>query len=234
MRILYIFSHPDDESYGPACVMHKQIREGHKVFLLTLTKGGAAKQRLKLNLSVEEMGEIRFKEILNASEIIGLSGLNVLNFEYSRLKETDPRIIETQVINEINKILPDVVVTYPVHGISGFEDHLITHSVVKRGFVEARQNNSSLKRLAFFTLTEEQANSGEHFSLKGSGRNEIDCIIEVTEDDIEINRQSIDCYSYYKDLIEKTNIKNRINRYNAFEFFMEDFSPPVDDIFSGL
>ena len=64
MKILYIYPHPDDESFGPGNVMHKQVREGHEVYLLTLTKGGATKMRFELNLSIEEMGEVRYKEML--------------------------------------------------------------------------------------------------------------------------------------------------------------------------
>ena len=63
MKILYIYPHPDDESFGPAHAMSKQRREGHEVYLLTLTKGGATKQRYKLGYTVEEMGEIRKKEM---------------------------------------------------------------------------------------------------------------------------------------------------------------------------
>ena len=58
MKILYIFPHPDDESFGPANAMSKQRRQGHEVHLLTLTKGGATRQRHKYGYSVEEMGEL--------------------------------------------------------------------------------------------------------------------------------------------------------------------------------
>jgi LmbE family N-acetylglucosaminyl deacetylase len=47
MKVLYVFAHPDDESFGPARAMFKQRREGHEVHLLTLTRGGATKQRHK-------------------------------------------------------------------------------------------------------------------------------------------------------------------------------------------
>ena len=55
MKLLYVFPHPDDESFGPAAAMHAQLRAGHDVYLLTLTRGGATKQRHKLDLSVEQM-----------------------------------------------------------------------------------------------------------------------------------------------------------------------------------
>jgi len=41
VNILYVFPHPDDESFGPAGVIDAQVKEGHQVYLLTLTKGGA-------------------------------------------------------------------------------------------------------------------------------------------------------------------------------------------------
>ncbi|PIT92498.1 MAG: hypothetical protein COU08_02200 [Candidatus Harrisonbacteria bacterium CG10_big_fil_rev_8_21_14_0_10_42_17] len=39
-KFLYIFPHPDDESFGPAQAIAKHIEEGDEVHLLTLTKGG--------------------------------------------------------------------------------------------------------------------------------------------------------------------------------------------------
>ena len=42
--------------------MHKQRREGHEVYLLTLTRGGATKQRHKYGYSIEEMGRIRYQD----------------------------------------------------------------------------------------------------------------------------------------------------------------------------
>ncbi|MFC2176745.1 PIG-L family deacetylase, partial [Bacteroidota bacterium] len=36
MRLLYIFPHPDDESFGPIPAIHQQLAQGNEVFLLTL------------------------------------------------------------------------------------------------------------------------------------------------------------------------------------------------------
>src|SRR5688500_7528198 len=114
MKILYIFPHPDDESFGPARAMYKQQREGHEVYLLTLTKGGATKQRHKYGYSVEEMGEARHKEMLDVAKVLKFRGMTVLDLPDSGLKEMDPRDIEKAVKDEIEKIKPDVVVTYAV------------------------------------------------------------------------------------------------------------------------
>ena len=65
----------------------------------------------------------------------------------------DPREIEKVVEEHIKKIGPQIIVTYPVHGVSGFHDHLVTHAVVKRVYLQLRdQGESYLKRLAFITI----------------------------------------------------------------------------------
>ena len=135
MKILYIYPHPDDESFGPARAMSKQRRQGHDVYLFTLTKGGATKQRFKFGYTIEEMGEVRLKEMQEVARTLDLSGMTVLDLPDSGLKEMDPRDIEKVIADEMERIQPQVVVTYAVHGISGFHDNLVSQAVLKRVFV---------------------------------------------------------------------------------------------------
>jgi LmbE family N-acetylglucosaminyl deacetylase len=155
MKVLYIFPHPDDESFGPAAAMHKQVRQGHDVHLLTLTRGGSTTQRFRLGLTVEQMGAIRYREMTRMAEVLSLTGMRVLDLPDSGLKELDPRDIEGVICDEIDRLRPDVVVTYAVFGVSGFEDHLVAHAVVKRTYVEMKSNGANyLKRLALLTIEE--------------------------------------------------------------------------------
>ncbi|MCC6866667.1 MAG: PIG-L family deacetylase [Ignavibacteria bacterium] len=234
MKILYIFPHPDDESFGPAQVMSKQRRDGHEVYLLTLTKGGATKQRHKFGYSIEEMGEIRFKEMLNVEKVLNLSGMNVLDLPDSGLKWMDPREIEKAVADEIKRIMPDVIVTYAVHGISGFHDHLIIHGIVKRVFVEMKEKNSYLKRLAFFTITEEAAAKQTHFKISGSKPEEIGCKVKVEKTDVENSIKALDCYVTFMDTINATKIKEQIPDECVFELFLEKHEHVLNDLFEGI
>ncbi len=234
MKILYIYPHPDDESYGPAHLMSRQRKDGHEVYLLTLTKGGATKQRHKYGKSIEEMGEIRYKEMLNVAKTLDLSGMTVLDLPDSGLKEMDPREIENAIKDEIEKVKPDVIVTYPVHGISGFHDHLICHGIVKRAFVELKENTDYLKRLAFYTVSDETAKKQKMFHLSNSTDDEIDCITEVQDEDIETNKKALDCYVTFKDTIVKSDIKNEIDKKVHFEIYRENFEPKLTDIFDKL
>jgi LmbE family N-acetylglucosaminyl deacetylase len=235
MKILYIFPHPDDESFGPARAMSKQRRQGHEVYLLTLTKGGATKQRFKFGYSIEEMGGIRYKEMQEVARVLDLSGMSVLDLPDSGLKEMDPRDIEKVIIEEMERIQPQVVVTYAVHGISGFHDHLVSHAVVKRVFVALKERASWLKRLAFFTLMAETAEKSPHFRLNRSTEDEIDCIFQVDPIDIEKNLEALDCYVTFQETIEKTRIKDSVREKEiVFEIFRENYDPPLSDLFERI
>ena len=234
MKILYVFPHPDDESFGPARGMHKQLRDGHEVYLLTLTRGGATRQRHRLGLSVEAMGEVRYKEMLAVEKVLGLSGMTVLDLPDSGLKEMDPRDIERAVEKEIDRVKPNVLVTYPVHGISGFHDHLVIHAVMKRVFLEMKETRPWLRRLAFFTLAEENASDTPIARLHFSTAEEIDCIVTVDDVDVQKNHEALDCYVTYRETIAKSGIKEKMGKRLAAEFFQESFDPPVDDIVAGL
>ncbi|MBT4482044.1 MAG: PIG-L family deacetylase [Candidatus Latescibacteria bacterium] len=234
MKILYIYPHPDDESFGPAHAMSKQRRQKHEVYLLTLTKGGATKQRFKYGYSIEEMGEVRYQEMQNVAKVLDLSGMKVLDLPDSGLKEMDPREIEKVIIKEIINIQPTVLVTYPVHGISGFPDHLVTHAVVKNAYLQLKENVTYLKRLAFHTITEDESKQADYFHLNGSKPEEIDCVVKVDKIDIENSLKALDCYITFQETIEKTGIKQFINNQVMFEIFQENHNPPLSDLFEML
>ncbi len=234
MKILYIYPHPDDESFGPANVMHKQIREGHEVYLLTLTKGGATKKRFDYNLSIEEMGEVRYKEMLCVEKTLKLTGMTVLDLPDSRLKEMDPREIEKVIEEHIHEINPDVIATYAAHGISGFHDHLVSHAVVKSVFCRMRDEHDYPKRFAMVTVDEEASNKSPHFELNFSKKEEIDCIVKVDDKDMEALHKALDCYKTYKSTIEESGIKDLLTDEMPFELFQENFDPPITDLFEKL
>ena len=234
MRVLYVYPHPDDESFGPAHVMSRQLREGHEVFLLTLTKGGATKQRFRLGCSIEEMGEIRFREMQRVAEVLGLTGMTVLDFPDSGLAGLDPRDLEDAITGHILTVRPRVVVTYAVHGISGFHDHLVAHAVVKRAFVVLCDRERWLRRLAFVTITEEDAARSPHFHLNGSKPEEIGCVVEVDDGDIEKHHRALDCYETFQETIEKSGIRDFIGSRAVFGLFREHHDPPLHDLFEGV
>jgi LmbE family N-acetylglucosaminyl deacetylase len=236
MKILYVFPHPDDESFGPARAISSQARAGHEVSLLTLTRGGATKERLRLGYDVRQMGEIRYAEMRDVAKVLGLADLTVLDMPDSGLKELDPRQIEDVVAQHVRRVQPQVLVTYPVHGISGFHDHLVTHAVVKHVFADLRSSGADfLKRLAFFTLSEEQAgrSPGVHH-LSGSKPEDVDCVLTVDDEDMDAFGRALDCYVTYQEMIRKTGVRDSLDRDAVFEIYDERHDPPLTDLCGGL
>jgi LmbE family N-acetylglucosaminyl deacetylase len=233
--ILYVFPHPDDESFGPAPAMAKQQRDGHAVHLLTLTRGEATQQRHKFGYSKEKMGDVRYDEMQGVADALDLASLTVLDFPDGDLAELDPLALEQAVIDRIEAVAPQVLVTYPVHGISGHPDHLVSHHFVKRVFCALRAGGaSSLQRLAFFTLPETADGADRPGHLQGSPEAAIDVIEPFSEGDRLQAEAALDCYVTYQDVVEEHDPLGTVADGVRFELFQEMHTPPLDALTAGL
>jgi N-acetylglucosamine malate deacetylase 2 len=232
-RILYIFPHPDDESFGPALAIARQRREGHHTHLLTLTRGGATEERHRLGLSLEEMGVVRLREMRGVERVLELTSMTVLDLPDSGLAELDPRELEIVVEAHVRRVRPDVIVTYPVHGVSGYPDHLVTHAVVKRVFCALRHQIPELRRLAFFTLAEAREPSGR-FSLHVSPAEAIDVAMDVDGQDRRTASAALACHETYAEVIRERDPLGRVGRTVYFELFQETYDPPLPCVTADL
>ena len=216
MRILYIFPHPDDESFGPSRAMAAQRRQGHDVHLLALTRGEATKVRHTFGWTLEQMGEARYRELLAVGRALDLTDVRVLNLPDGGLKELDPSSVEASIRDEMLRVEPHVVVTFPVHGISGFPDHIVTHFAVTRVYLELRgPDHPWLQRLAFFTVVSAPVEFPWHVNVTAPA--EIDCAFEATASDMERFHQALDCYVTYADVIARTKVHQVFDRQVYFE-----------------
>jgi len=237
MKILYVFPHPDDESYGPAGAIYQQLQAGHEVHLLTLTEGEATRMRHKLGLSKAEMGQVRRKEMEAVAQVLGLSSLTVWTWPDSQLQDLDPRPLVQELKAFIQQLKPEILVSYPVHGISGFHDHLVTHSLIKQCFLELKtEGHSPIKRLAFYTIPDHgQATfSGDFIRMRHTTKERIDCIEPLSAQAIQKNREALMAYESYQEVIEESGILNKLDEKAHYEFFQENFEPPVQELTAGL
>ncbi len=235
MTFLYVFPHPDDECFGPAPAIARQVREGHDVHLLTLTKGGATKQRERLGLSVEEMGAVREREMRAVEVQLGLTSLVVLDLPDGGLVDMDPRIIERAVGQRVTDVQPDVIVTYAYHGNSLHADHLVTHAVVKRVYCAAREHAGGPRRLALFTLVEgEMAGAAGH--LRGVAADRIGARIRYTPADRAVAAAALARYETYAQAIAEHDPLSVVDQSGvAFVLFGEPIpDPPLGDLTVGI
>lgn len=233
-RILYIFPHPDDESFGPGPAIARQRREGHDVYLLTLTRGEVTREREKYGYSKEEMGRVRYGEMQHVADILDLTGLEVLDFPDGGLETLSPLDLEAVVAARIETLRPHVVVTYVTHGISGHPDHLVTHAVVKRVFCALRADSTDyVKRLALFTLNDD-APVKRPSHLRGTPREMIDCIVPFEERDREQGEGALRAYETYRAVVEEHRPLDTVAGGICFVFFGETLESPVSGLLDSI
>ncbi|MFB6247920.1 MAG: PIG-L deacetylase family protein [Salinibacter sp.] len=233
--LLYIFPHPDDESFGPAPVLARQQRAGHDVHLLTLTRGEATSQRERLDYSKAQMAETRYQEMQDVADVLDLTSLTVLEYPDGALAELNPLVLEDEIAARIHDRAPDVVITYPVHGISGHPDHLVSHAVTKRVACAFRRDGVAYpKRLAFFTLPPAPADAGRPEHLRHSPAGLIDCVVPVSDADLDAAQEALDCYVTYQPVIEAQRPLRSVQDGVAFEFFGERHDPRRSGLLEGL
>ena len=122
--------------------------------------------------------------------------------------------------------------------MSGFHDHIVTHAVVKRVFLEMKDDGADyLMRLAFITLPD----NGEPVwrddgtvRLKLTDDAVMDCIIPLNAEDIQALKNALTCYATYQETIEKSGVLEKIGDRIYFEIYGEDFSPVLYDLTENL
>ena len=140
--LLLVHAHPDDEAISTGGVMMKAADDGHRVVLVTATRGEAGEiHNMDEAASRPQLGEIRTRELENASRILGVARSEFLGYRDSGMVGTpeneDPRSFHQAPLDEaaqklatiIREEKPDVVVTYAEDGVYGHPDHVKAHFV---------------------------------------------------------------------------------------------------------
>ena len=140
--MLLMHAHPDDEAISTGGVMMKAKAHGHRVVLVTATRGEVGEiYNMDEAASRPRLGEIRTAELQAACDILGVDRLEILGYRDSGMVDTgdnkDPRSFHQARLEEAAAKLaaimreerPDVVVTYAEDGVYGHPDHIKAHHV---------------------------------------------------------------------------------------------------------
>jgi N-acetyl-1-D-myo-inositol-2-amino-2-deoxy-alpha-D-glucopyranoside deacetylase len=147
-----VHAHPDDETIGTGGTMARAIRDGHRVVLVTCTRGELGEivvKEMDTPDNHRRLGEIRAAELEAAMGELGVTEWENLGYRDSdmmgRAGNRDPRSFWQADLDEAARRLtwlirthrPDVVTTYNEFGGYGHPDHIRTHDVVVRAFPRA-------------------------------------------------------------------------------------------------
>jgi N-acetyl-1-D-myo-inositol-2-amino-2-deoxy-alpha-D-glucopyranoside deacetylase len=159
-RLLFVHAHPDDESIGTGATMAKYAAEGAHVTLVTCTLGelGEIIPPSLAHLAADRedrLGVYRIGELDAACAALGVTDHRFLGgpgrWRDSGMMGTegndDPRCFWRADVDEaarallevIDEVRPQVLVTYDANGFYGHPDHIQAHRVAWRAFEQAGQ-----------------------------------------------------------------------------------------------
>ncbi|ADU51493.1 LmbE family protein [Thermaerobacter marianensis DSM 12885] len=150
-RLLCLTAHPDDESFSPGASLARYASEGVEVTVVCATRGQAGKPGDPPLCSRQELPQVREAELRAACRELGVARVYVLDYEDGRLDRIPAGHLEADLAGWMERVDPDVVLTFPPGGISGHRDHQVLSRAVERAFHQVLAP-AGRARLYYFTL----------------------------------------------------------------------------------
>lgn len=122
--VLGVAAHPDDLDFGSSGTMAKFAQDGADVYYLLLTDGSKGSQ--DKSLTSEELIKIRREEQRTALLALGGKGITFLDYPDSGLYITQE--LKRDIVKEIRRLKPDVVITNDPTVIYSLSRGFINHT----------------------------------------------------------------------------------------------------------
>src|SRR2546423_1743800 len=163
--LLLVHAHPDDEAISTGGVMLKAKAHGHRVVLITATRGEVGEiYNMDEASSRPRLGEIRTQELKAAAEILEVDRLEFLGYRDSGMVDTadnkNPRSFHQAKLEDaaaklavfIREERPDVVVTYAEDGVYGHPDHIKANFVTNAALDIVERDGSPVRKLYYTAI----------------------------------------------------------------------------------
>jgi N-acetyl-1-D-myo-inositol-2-amino-2-deoxy-alpha-D-glucopyranoside deacetylase len=163
--LLLVHAHPDDEAISTGGVMMKAKADGHRVVLVTATRGEAGEiYNMDPESTRPHLGEVREKELEAAARILGVNRGEFLDYRDSGMVGTpendDPRSFHQAPLDEaagrleavLREERPDVVITYAEDGVYGHPDHIKAHYVTTAALDALAREGWTPKKLYYTAI----------------------------------------------------------------------------------
>ena len=165
--LFLVHAHPDDEAISTGGVMMRAHSGGHRVVLVTCTRGEEGEiHNMDETATRPRLAAVRTAELERACEMLGVDRLEFLGYRDSGMAGTaandNPSSFHLAPLHEAGERLavllreerPEVVVTYTSDGTYGHPDHVKAHHVtvaaldlmVREGWSPTKFNLSAIPR----------------------------------------------------------------------------------------
>ncbi len=146
---LFIYAHPDDESFGAAGTIAALTDRGVSVTVVSATRGEAGEISDPTLATPDTLGQVRERELRDAMAVVGVTDIRFLDYRDSGMAGTpendDPRafirVPEGEVVDRLVRLIretrPETVITFGPEGIYGHPDHRYAHRVAHAAVLAA-------------------------------------------------------------------------------------------------
>ena len=181
MNYLVVVAHPDDEVLGAGATIHKLIKEGHKVAVVTMANHAAARANISATLADDQQ---------KAFEIMGVNKSYVADFPNIKMN-TVPDLDLVQFIEKcIEDFGAEAIITH--HPSDTNNDHVQTSYAVQAAsrLFQRKPNVPALKELLYM----EVPSSTEWSFDSSSNRFTPNYFVEIGKDGVELKLKAIEAY----------------------------------------
>jgi LmbE family N-acetylglucosaminyl deacetylase len=190
-RLLCVFAHPDDESYGPGGTIARYAMEGAGVSLLMFTCGEAGTIGISKELSRERLCQLRVDELAGACDALGIAEYRVLGTPDRGVDDIDPKWAVDQIVRDIVKYQPQVLLTFHHKGVSGHPDHIAVAGYLEEAFDRLAGQSGSPAKLYGYGVTSRLAELYDRPNVVPLEDGEIDAEVEIPDGALDRKLEAI-------------------------------------------
>lgn len=173
--VVAVFAHPDDEAFGPSGTLALLSKE-RDVYVICVTDGAAGMNSSK---KTQELSEIRQEEMLNSAKVLGIKEIFFLNYKDGTLSNNLYHEIAEKIQKIVEKLKPELLITYEYRGVSGHLDHIAVSFITTYVFDRLKFVNE----LWYYCITEKRREAFKEYFIHfppGYKKDEIDKVIDVS------------------------------------------------------
>lgn len=225
MKVIFVFAHPDDESFSSGGTIADLTQKGITVKLITATRGEKGQFGNPPVATRENLGKVREKELREAGKVLGISEIFFLGFKDGNLINTPKKEIVNKILEILEKENPDIVVTFNKEGGSRHPDHMTMSaaatSAFKKYMIKANKHvklyHAELLRSFVGELKKQGIMYNAYGEIKGTPDFKITTIVDIAKT-IDKKIEALKCHRTQNKDWERF-LKRLKNQKAHFEYF---------------
>lgn len=142
-RLLFLFPHPDDESFASGGTLAKYHEAGCETYLVCATSGCKGKSGPYTLSCREDLARHREEELRAAATLLGITSLFLYRYPDGTLVNLERQTLVERIAKTLLEVKPHVVVTFPPDGVTGHPDHIALSHAVYQAVLQVEQETST-------------------------------------------------------------------------------------------